>query len=242
MWPKVDRFILAVVLALLSVALLASSASAQNSNDDPPSIRVIADATVLARPDQVEIDVGVTTQAERSREAATRNTQLVRSVLDALRDALGSDANLQTISYNLGPDYRHPEGGGRPTITGYTATNIVRLTLNDLDRVGDAIEAANRAGANQIHRVQFGLRDEHAMETQALREAVLKARAEAEALANVLGVRIVRVLSVTESEQVVRPFDVMRLGVEASAQATPIQPGSIEISATVTVSVEIAPR
>jgi uncharacterized protein YggE len=242
MWPKVYRCMAGGVLSLLSLASLTGSASAQNSNDDPPSIRVIADATVLATPDQVEIDVGVTTQAQRSREAATRNAQLGRSVLDALKNAPGSGANLQTISYTLSPNYRYPEGGGKPTIIGYTATNMVRLTLNDLDRVGDAIDAATNAGANQIHRVQFGLRDEQAVQTQALREAVLKGRAQAEALATVLGVKIVRVLSVTESEQVIRPFDVMRLSAEASAQATPIQPGSIEMSATVTVSVEIAPR
>ena len=242
MSPNGYRHTSPVVLAFLIVALLSNSASAQNSNNDPPSIRVSAYATVLREPDQVEIDVGVTTQAERSREAATRNRQLVRSVLDALKEALGTGADLQTIGYSLNPDYRHPQGGGGPTITGYTATNIVRVTLNDLDRVGDAIDAATSAGANQIHRVQFGLRDEQAAETQALREALLKARAQAEALATALGVKIVRVLSVTESEQVVRPFDVMRLDAEASAQATPIQPGAIEMSASVIMSVEIAQR
>jgi uncharacterized protein YggE len=221
--------------------MLTGLSSAQTSSSEPPSIEVVANATALAKPDQVEIDIGVTTQSSRSREAATRNAQAVASVHKALERELGSAATMRTISYTLNPDYRYPGDGGKPTITSYTATNIVRVTLNDLDRVGDAIDAATTAGANQIHRVQFGLKDEQAVQTQALREAVLKARSQADALATALDVRVIGVLSVTESERIVRPYDVMRLGAEASAQATPIQPGSVEVSATVTLSVEIGP-
>lgn len=228
-------------IVLAACVLMPPGAISAQTNEHRPFIQVAAESTVVASPNQVEIDLGVTTQAPRSREAAIRNAELVKSVLEALTHAAGPSANVRTISYTFTPEYRHPKDRGRPAITGYTATNMVRASLNELDRVGDVVDAATRAGANQIHRIQFGLKDQQAVQTQALREAVMKARAQADALAAALGVKVARILSVTESQRVVRPYDVMRLGMEAAAQSTPIEPGSIEVSATVTLSVEIAP-
>ncbi len=157
-----------------------------------------------------------------------------------MRRALGAGAEIKTVSYSLNPDYRYPKDGGKPTITGYTATNVVRVTLNDLTRVGQAIDAATRSGANQVHRLQFTLKDEQAAQSQALRAAAVKAKAEAEALAQALGLKIARVLSVVESSEGVQPImrDVMLARAEAAAP-TPVEPGTIEVRATVTLTVEI---
>lgn len=236
-------------LSLLTcLTLNVSAVSAQGGapggaqvSQPPASIRAVGEATVSAKPDQVEIDIGVTTQAQFSREAATRNANLLSQVLKELETTLGTSATVETISYALTPDYRYPREGGKPTITSYTATNTVRVTLNGLTRVGDAIDAAAKAGANQIHRVRFTLKDDQAVQAQALREAAMRAKSQAEALASALGVKITRVLSATESEPMVRPFqDVMTLRTEAASSATPIQPGTIDVRAVVTLTVEIS--
>jgi uncharacterized protein YggE len=116
----------------------------------------------------------------------------------------------------------------------------VRVTLQNLDRVSDALDAAAKAGANQIGRVHFTLKDRQTAETQVLREAATKARSQAEALASALGVTVARVLSVIENEPIVRPYaEAMALRVAPSAP-TPIESGLIDIHATVTLTLEIA--
>jgi uncharacterized protein YggE len=231
------------LLPLVVLTLFGAGAAAQEPAERPapPSIRVNGEATVTAQPDQARIDIGVTTQAQTAQAAAANNAQRLETVLAELRRALGPDAEIKTVSYSLNPDHRYPKEGGKPTIIGYTATNVVRVTLNDLTRIGQAIDAATQSGANQIQRLQFTLRDEQAAQSQALRAASVKAKAQAEALAQALGLKIGRVLSVVESGGAVQPVmrDVMFARAEAAA-STPVEPGTIEVRATVTLTVEIS--
>jgi uncharacterized protein YggE len=228
-------------LAIVALFSAGGSAQAPSERPAPPLIRVTAEATVTAQPDQARIDIGVTTQAQTAQAAAAGAAQRLEMVLAKLRRALGAGAEIQTVSYSLNPDYRYPKEGGSPTITGYTATNILRVTLNDLSRIGRAIDAASQSGANRIHRLQFTLKDEQAAQSQALRAAAVKARAQAEALAQALGLKIKRVLSVVESGAGVQPImrDVALQRGEAAA-STPIEPGTIELRAEVTLTVEIS--
>jgi uncharacterized protein YggE len=139
-----------------------------------------------------------------------------------------------------GPDYRARGEGGRPEIAGYTATNVIEVRINDLVKVGQIIDVAMRAGANSIHRLLFTVQNEEKLRAQALREAAVNAKANAEALAAALGLRIVRVLLVTESGPAFQPIRELALRSESSAPQTPIDPGAIEVRATVTLAVEIA--
>src|SRR5512145_2301045 len=118
------------LLPLVVLALLGAGAAAQEpaGRPTPPSIRVNGEATVTVQPDQARIDIGVTTQAQTAQAAAADNAQRLEATLTELRRALGAGAEIKTVSYSLNPDYRYPKEGGKPTITGYTATNIVRVT------------------------------------------------------------------------------------------------------------------
>jgi uncharacterized protein YggE len=165
-------------------------------------------------------------------------------MLTELRQALGAGAEIKTLSYSLAPLYRFAEEGGNPTLAGYAATNVVQVKINDLTQVDKIIDLGVQSGANQIHRLQFTLQDEQAVRTQAIREAVTKARIQAEAIAASLGLRIVRVLFVEEGGPVsLRPLTA-EAGAEradTAAMSTPIEPGTIEVRATITLTVEIAP-
>jgi uncharacterized protein YggE len=111
-----------------------------------------------------------------------------------------------------------------------------------LTDVGKVIDLATQAGANTIRRLQFTLKDDRAVRLKALAEAAAKAEAQAEALAAALGVRILRILSAVESEApMVRPLgmDVMALR-GAPAAPTPVEAGTIDVRASVTLTVEIA--
>jgi uncharacterized protein YggE len=213
----------------------------------PPlsSIRVTGDARVSAQPDRVQIDLGVQTQAPLSQDAAAANARQLAAVLTEVRKAAGPGAQLKTVSYSLTPNYQYHSGGGEPTITGYTALNVVQVTLDDLARIGDCLDAATRAGANRVQGIQWTLRDQDTVRAQALREAATRAHAEAEVLAQALNLRILRVLTVEESSPQIVPLRahmaMARAAAGAAEVSTPVEAGTLDVSANVNLTVEVGP-
>ena len=130
------------------------------------SIRVTGDAQVTAKPDRVQIDIGVTTRADKSQEAATQNARQVDAVLAAVKKSAGPTAVLKTVNYSLSPAYKY-QNGHEPLITGYTAANLVQVTLDDLTKISNVIDAAAQSGANQVRGIQFTLRDQDAVRAEA---------------------------------------------------------------------------
>jgi hypothetical protein len=92
----------------------------------------------------------------------------------ALRHALGSAAEIHTSGYSLTPNFTYPKNGGQSVLSGYTASNTVEITTDDLANVGKVIDAATQAGANNVRELEFLLRDEAPVRAQALREAAQK--------------------------------------------------------------------
>jgi hypothetical protein len=236
---------LALTLLLLAAAAM-TPALALESAPTPSSIRVSGDSKVTTKPDRVQIDLGVTTRATHSQEAATQNARQVDTVLAAVRKAAGPAAVLKTISYSLEPNYQYHPNGVEPTLTGYTASNVVQVTLDELAKIGDVIDSATQAGANHVQGIQFTLRDQDAVRATALREAALRARAEADVLAAALGLKVVRVLMVEEMSprmMPVRNMTVPRAGISSAVAnvATPVEAGTLDVTADVTLTVEVAP-
>jgi uncharacterized protein len=230
------------LLILLALATFNGKALAQDGPDRNarPSIRATGEATVTAKPDQAQIDIGVVTQAQNAQDAASQNAQRLEAVISALRKALGQGADIKSVGYSLSPNYRYPERGGQPTITGYTASNIVQVKTSDLTQVGKIIDTATLAGANNVQALRFMLKDEQAARAQALREAALIARAKAEVLASALGLKIQRVFLVEESSQSAPiPLYARAGAMEASVAQTPVEPGTIDVRATVRLTVEV---
>ena len=238
----------AAVLTLSALgASLTSPAAAQPAAAGVPalsSIRVSGDARVSAKPDRVPIDLGVQTQAQLSQEAASANARQLDATLAAVRKAAGPTAQLKTVSYSLNPNYQY-HSGAEPTIVGYTALNVVQVQLDDLARIGDVIDAATHAGANRVQGIQFTLRDQDAVRAEALREAAARARAEAEVLAQALNLKILRVLTVEESSPGIVPVRTHLAMARASAASadvpTPVEAGTLDVSALVTLTVEVGP-
>ncbi|MCC6860692.1 MAG: SIMPL domain-containing protein [Bryobacterales bacterium] len=229
---------------LLLALLLAGAAAAQTAANPalPPVVRAGADAAVSAEPDQVSLDIGVVTQASTAEAAAGQNARQLEAVQAELRRALGSRGEIKTVAYSVAPNYRHPREGGQPVLAGYTATNLLRVRTGELSLAGPLIDAATKAGANRIHRLDFSLKDETAAEAQALAEAALKARTKAEAMAKALGLRVVRVVSVEGGGQgPIRPMrDMGLLAAEAGPVPTPVTPGPVEVRASATVTLEVS--
>ncbi len=228
--------------------MCAAAAYAQTLPDPPrlpqPAIRASGEATVTVKPDRVVIDIAVVTEAQTAQAAAAQNATKLDAAMRALKSAAGAAADIRTVSYSLDPNYRYPKPGAPPEIAGYTARNSIEVTTAELDAAGRIIDAATRSGANSIDRLQFTLKNDQEARAQALREAAVKARASADAMASALGVRIVRVLLAEESSGVqplAKPvFAMARMAESAMAPPTPVTAGTIEIHASVTVTLEIA--
>jgi uncharacterized protein YggE len=226
-------------------ACVVSQVNAQQIASPVSSIRVSGEAIATAKPERAQIDVGVLTQEKLSQPAASQNAKLLDAVMSALHKLLGPDADIKTINYSLSPEYQYRALGGKPAVSGYTVLNVLRIRVDDLEKVGSVIDTATQAGANHVESVQFTVRDPDALRSQALREAASKARADADALAAALNLKIVRVLSVEESRDVALPpnevTDTDSRG-PPGGDSTPNQPGLATVTANVTLTVEVSPR
>ena len=207
---------------------------------DRPYVQATGESTVSTKPDQATIDIGVVTQGQTAVSAAAQNAKQAEAVMGELRQLVGGNGPLKTTGYSVTPNYQYPKPGAPPNISGYTATNIVEVKLDDLTQVGKVIDAVLQSGANRIQRLQFGLKNPQTARSQALREAAVQARASAEAVAAGLGVHTVRVLSAEGNTSgdagPPRPLAMSTL----AAAPTQVEAGTIELHATVTLKVEIA--
>lgn len=206
-------------------------------------VSATGDAVVSAAPDQVRINIGVITQAATAELAAGQNAKQTAETIAALKKLLGSSGELQTSGYNVTPNYRYQREGGTPTINGYTASNTVLVISNDIASSGKLIDAATKAGANNVNGISFSLQDEQNVRAKALALASQKARSNAEAMAAGLKLKLGRILRIDDSQPVqVYPAREMMMAQRAGAAAdTPVEPGKLEIRAIVTVSAELIP-
>jgi uncharacterized protein YggE len=235
--------LVAVIALLLSVAIVKAQPVPERPR--PPSITVNGEATIAAEPDQAQIDIGVTTQARTAPEASRENAERLARVLAEVKKLLSKADEVKTSGYALNPQYRYPQGG-KPEIVGYIANNIVRIKTARLDEVGRLIDAAMQAGANNINRLLFTLKDEEAARLDALRQASAKAKAKAEAIAASLGLKIIRISSISEGERsfqpILRQVPMARAEALAAQAPTPVEPGTVDVRSTVTLTAEVAER
>jgi len=234
-----------LITLCVTLLLLGSTAQAQQNNNrpSPSTITVSGEAMLSAEPDQVQIDIGVVTQARSAPEAAKENAERLTRVLAELKKLLGKSDEVKTSGYSLTPNYRYPQGG-KPEIVGYTASNMVRIKTSTLSLAGRLIDAAMQAGANSVNRLMFTLKDEQAAQFEALRLAAAKAKAKAEAIAAALGVKILRIASVTEGERTIQPIyrQALATRAEAAPAPTPVEPGTVEVRASLSLTVEISEK
>ncbi|MDQ6785860.1 MAG: SIMPL domain-containing protein [Acidobacteriota bacterium] len=203
------------------------------------TVTVSGDARVTAQPDTATISVSVVTQNKNASEAQQQNAAQTNAVLDALKRAAGGGAEIKTSGYTLTPQRVYKENQP-PTITGYEARNSITVALRDLMRVGAVIDAATRAGANNIDGIEFSLRDDRQARNQSLTEATREALGKADARARTLGGRVVRIVAVEEAGGNPRPGLYARQESLASrAAATPIEVGTLEINSQVRLIAEI---
>lgn len=228
--------------AALAAAPLAAPANAQVQHAQPISgtrLDVVATGEVTRTPDLARIQAGVVTQAQNATDAIRQNAARMESVRSALRRAGIEARDIQTSTIALHPEYRYAENQP-PQLVGYRATNEVTVRFRDIANTGRILDALVAEGANQISGPMLTIDRPEAALDEARTRAIAIARERAELYAGALGMRVARVLSVSEAGMVGPPMPVPVARMEAARDAsTQIDPGEQTLGVTLTVSFEL---
>ena len=228
------RLSLPLVLAALAVAAVAAfagvgrpAAARGDTGATPDTVTTVGHGVVTVVPDQASISAGVHTQATSAAEALSQNARLMNAVVAALKQAGGKDLQTQQVSL-------YPQSKDDGTIIGYSADNSVSASAS-IAGSGALIDAAVGAGANTVSGPTLSISDQDARYRDALKKAVEDARAKALALADAGGFGIGPVSTVVEQTSSA-PQPMFAAGAVAKDAATPIEPGTQDVTADVTVT------
>lgn len=229
-----------VLVTVSTVGLLAALA-APGFGDDMRTISVTGTGKVAAPPDMATIQTGVVTQADTARAALAANNEAMRKILDVLQQHGIADKDVQTSNFNVHPVYRQdPQRRHEPEVTGYRVQNQVRVKVRNLPKLGDVLDALVEAGSNQVSGISFDVDDSSGILNQARSRAIADAKTRAQVYAQAAGVKMGRVLAISEQPpQMPRPMP-MRMAMQAEAAASvPVATGEQDFQVTVYVEYEL---
>jgi hypothetical protein len=229
--------ILAVILSACGTAL----AQAPSAEPVRRTLSVNGSAQVSLPPDIAYISIGVHTESEDAKQAVAENNSLVEKVVAALKAMGIEDKDLLTTRFNIYPSQQYtPEGQLKGTI--FMVDNLVYVTLRDLNKIGDVLNAAIDAGANNISGIQFDVADKNKALAEARKSAVANARALAEELAQAAGVSLGQIQSLNFYGGGIPPtpfFEAKGGGMGVAGSNVPISTGQITLSVEVNIVYEI---
>jgi len=230
-------------LPLLAGAMLMTApanAHDTSSHDGVGKITVSGTGNSYQAPDIATVSTGVVTQGSTAREALSANSKKMNATINALVAAGVQRRHIQTSQLSLNPQYtKYSSNNSGRRINGYEARNTVTARSEDIDSVGDMIDALVDAGANNINGINFGIKDSAAAKSEARREAVKNARSKAEEMAAAAGVSLGRVLQMSESSYQGGPQPMMRAMSMEADMGTPIAGGEQTLSVTVNITYAI---
>jgi len=207
------------------------------------TMTVSAEGKAIAVPDIATVTVGVNTPEKmKVSQVVAENTKVMNKIIEAVKNQGVEDKDIKTVTYQLYPVYDYTERAGR-VLKGYTITQEIQVKIRDLEKIGQIIEVATASGANQVGDVSFTIDDQDALKTQARNEAIEKAKAKAKEISKAAGVRLGKVVDVSESSVPTYPvYKYMEesVGYGGAAAETPqIEAGETEINVTVSLTYEV---
>lgn len=236
------RFLPWIALAVVgALFVMPRAASAQEPN--MPQLTVRGQGTVTARPDVAIITMGAVARRETAQQAFTDANTAVGSLTQFLRSQGVAERDITTRQFSLSPEFSRPDGDATPRIVAWRGSNLVSVKIRDFSTIGAVIDGAVQILGNdaQLSGITFTIEDTDAVARQARDLAVADAREHAEQLAAAAGVRLIRIVSITEtSAPPPTPFmsDVAAAAPVARAVAE-VAPGEQSVMVSVEVVYEI---
>lgn len=235
---------LLVILALSALGVGWQTPVAAQTETEPTTvserlIHVTGEGRIAAQPDTAVLRLGVQTEADTAVDALDDNNVRMQGVISATLGAGVAEADIQTQGLRLQPVYETGGSTTTETLTGYRASNIVEVTVRDLENLGALLDTAVEAGGNTIESIRFEISDRAALLEQAREAAMSDATAKAEQLTDLAGAGLGEVVTINEFGQ--SPAPVFAAEQAVADTAVPIQAGTQEIVSTVQVTWRIVP-
>ena len=217
-----------------------------DSGSNTRGITVVGEGKVSGKPDIAHITVGIETQASLLQPAVDENKTKMNVLLEALKAQGIAEKDIQTSNYSVytervTPQVSAPAEAGKPASSDqmiYHVTNQVDVTMRDVNQLGDVLDKAVAAGANNIYGVNFSVANTTQLEADARAKAVADARARAEDLARLNGVQLGDVISISE---VVGggAYPMVRSAAGIGGGGTPVQPGELDMTVSLQITYAI---
>ena len=224
-----------LICAFVIAAAALAPFSAQAAERIDKLVTVTGEGTASAVPDNAVIRLGVSSQGKTARAASDANAKEMTVVLAAIKDSGVADRDIQTTSLSLQPQYE-PNKTGAPRLIGFQANNQVTVKIRDIGALPTVLDRAIAAGANEMSGIEFVVSEQTKLLDKARAAAIADAHRKAELYANAAGMKVGRVMAISEEGAAPqpRPYQAMRAGA-----AAPIAPGEQMLRAVVTVSYEL---
>ena len=229
--------------AASGLASAAGAPSSQASITSGGGITVVGTGTATGAPDQANVSIGVQIQSATAQQAVSENQAQMNTLLAAIKGLGIADKDMRTSNYSVytenqpvqtGADGKATSGSGSVI---YHVSNQVDVTVRDVSKLGDLLDKAVTSGANSIYGVSFSVADPSKLEDQARAAAVKDAKARAESQASLEGITLSGVISISEVSAF--PGVLYDAAVGKGGGGTPIQPGEMNISVSLTVTYSI---
>ena len=237
--------------ASAATPLLASPAAmAMNHNSIQPetTLTINAEAKINVAPDIAYITAGVTEERATASEAMAAQAAAMNGVFSALEAAGIAAKDMQTSGLSLYPRYDYLEVAqrdgsvrGEQKLAGYVASNNITARVRKLDTLGATIDSLVKAGGNTFSGVTFALDNDKDLKNQARTQAMKEALAKAELYANAAGLKVARIVTISEGYEY-SPQPVMMARAEMAmdmAAPTPVAAGEVGVTASVSVLFEL---
>jgi uncharacterized protein len=233
--------LIAFVMCLMGAGHVAVAA-----DDTPPRILVTGEGSADVAPDMAVLVLSVSSDAPTARDALTANSAAMNKVLEGMTKLGIAKRDLQTSSFDIQPRYSYPQPAGgtnqAPRLVGYTVRNSLTVRVRDIAKVGEVLDTSVTLGVNEGGSIQFTNDDPTAIITQARVKAVANAMAKAHTLAEAAGVKIGKVLEISEQNFSPAPIPMAKVGMamDRMSEAVPIAAGesSYKVTVNVTLSIE----
>jgi len=210
------------------------------------TITVSDTAEVYAKPDLALTTFSVKTEKKTVAQAMTENTTKMNAIIDFMKKTGVEEKDLKTTSFNIYPRYDYIQSSiypsGQRVLVGYEITQSLQVKIRDLEKIGQIIQGATDAGANQIGDLQFTIDNEDEFKKQARAEAIKKAKDKAEEIADQLGIKLVRIVNFNESSQMPFYYDYAlseKVGIGGGGEVPQIETGENKIEVTISITYEI---
>lgn len=218
-------------IAVAAVVLVGgASAATTAASTGTSTVTVNGTGSVDAVPDQASFSFTVQTKAATAAAALARNGTDTSAVITAVKGTGVSSADIQTSQVSLDPVMSN-DG---TSIVAFTASDTITVSSLAVAKAGAVVDAAVGAGATNVYGPSLTLSSQDALYAKALKAAVAQAKTKAQALADAAGEQLGAVVSIVEGGGAV-PIPFAKAAPAGSA-STPIEPGTQEVDATVTVT------